>query len=122
SRGFQGQMSYTFSKAMDASAIVLGSLSKRSPASLEDPEDRNRDRALSDWDSRHKFVGNFSLPLPARAGSKFLGAMVNGWTFDGIATFVTGLPFTATLAAPASRNLAAVSAERPNLKPGASNN
>jgi hypothetical protein len=65
---------------------------------------------------------NFSFPVPFHASSKAVGAAVNGWIFNGIATFSAGLPFTAQLATGVSNDGASVLAERPNLKPGASNN
>jgi hypothetical protein len=51
-----------------------------------------------------------------------LGALANGWTFDGIGTFTSGMPFTARLAAAVSRNQSTQFAERPDLRPGASPN
>ena len=65
-RGFQGQLSYTYSKALDAAGIIAGSLSRRSPDAIMDGQDRLRDYGLSDWDQRHKLTGNFSLPIPGR--------------------------------------------------------
>ncbi|OFV97502.1 MAG: hypothetical protein A3F68_03825 [Acidobacteria bacterium RIFCSPLOWO2_12_FULL_54_10] len=122
SSGFLGQIFYNFSKAMDEGSSMLGSDSARSASALLDPEDRARDWGLSDFDSRHNVVLNFSYPVPFRASSKALGAVVNGWTLDGIGTFTAGLPFTARLASSVSRNLANNFAERPDLKPGASQN
>ena len=115
SSGFLGQIFYTFSKAMDEATNTRGSDSTRSPNALLDPEDRARDWGLAEIDSRHAVVGNFSYPLPFRAGSKALGIIANGWTFDGIGTFTAGMPFTARLAAAVSRDLSNTLAERPDL-------
>jgi carboxypeptidase family protein/TonB-dependent receptor-like protein len=120
SSGFVGQIFYTFSKAMDEKSNIAGSDSQRSPAGPLDPEDLGRDWGLAEFDSRHAVVANFSYQLPFRAGSKPLGAVVNGWTLDGIGTFTAGLPFTTLLASNVSRNQAQYFAERPDLKPGAS--
>jgi hypothetical protein len=120
--GFIGQIFYTFSKNTDASTGMNSGDSSRDPASLLDPADRRRDWALSELDSRHAVVFNFSYPLPFRAGSKALGAVANGWTLDGIGTFTAGLPFSARLASAVSRSLNSTNADRPDLKPGASQN
>jgi carboxypeptidase family protein/TonB-dependent receptor-like protein len=122
SSGFVGQIFYTFSKAMDEGSNGTTSDSVRSPSALLDPANRARDWGLSEFDSRHAVVANFSYPVPFRAGSNALGAVVNGWTLDGIGTFTAGLPFTARLAAAVSRDLSTQFSERPDLKPGASQN
>jgi hypothetical protein len=119
SSGFQGQVSYTFSKAIDEGTSVGGGDSDRSPSMQLDAGDRARDRGLSDLDSRHAFVLYFSYPLPFRANSQAFGAVVNGWTISGIGTFTAGLPFTTLLAAPVSRDGASNNNDRPDLKPGA---
>ena len=122
SNGFQGQIFYTFSKAMDNASNTSSGDSVRSPNGVLDPEDIDRDWGLSDLDSRHAVVANFSYALPFRASSTLLGGFVNGWTLDGITTFTAGMPFTVRLGSSVSRDRASVLVERPDLKPGASNN
>ena len=122
SSGFVGQIFYTFSKAMDEASNTGASESLRSPAALLDPNNLGRDWGLADFDSRHSVVANFSYPLPFRARSKAMGTVVNGWTFDGIGTFTAGQPFAARLASSVSRDLSSQLSERPDLKPGASQN
>jgi len=87
-----------------------------------DPRNFHRDWGLSDYDSKHVVVANFSYPVPFRAHSKSLGLLVNGWTLDGIGTFTAGIPFTALLASTVSRDLGTTFAERPNLNTGANSN
>ena len=125
SSGLQGQVSYTFAKSMDDHSGISASDSVRSPQDILNPFDIHQDYGLSDFDVKHAFVGNFVYPLPFRATSRALGVVANGWTLDGIATFQTGMPFTARLIASnpgVSRDGALNNAERPNLNPGASNN
>jgi hypothetical protein len=122
SNGFQGQVFYTYSKAMDLNSSVSGSDSLRSPQAIMNPYNIEADWARADFDVTHNLVGTFSLPLPSPATSKALGAVVNGWTLDGIATLQSGMPFTARLSASASRDLASTLSERPDLKPGFSEN
>jgi hypothetical protein len=120
--GFRGQIFYTYAKATDVATNVSGGDSVRSPNITLDPEDRNLDWGLSEFDIRNAVGYNFSYPLPVRVQSRFAGLFVNGWTLDGIGTFTSGQPFTARLSTAVSRNLSSVLAERPNLNPGFSLN
>jgi hypothetical protein len=81
-----------------------------------------QDWGLSDFNSKHAVVANFSYQLPFRVDSKFAGAAVNGWTFDGIGTFTSGMPLTPRLSSSVSRDDSTQFVERPNLVPGFSNN
>ena len=120
--GFRGQIFYTYAKATDVATNVSGGESVRSPNITLDPEDRNLDWGLSEFDIRHAVGYNFSYPLPVHLQSKFIGLFVNGWTLDGIGTFTSGQPFTARLSTAVSRNLSSVLAERPNVNSGFSTN
>jgi hypothetical protein len=120
--GFVGQIYYAYSKAMDEASNVGAADSLRSPAALMDPFDASRDWALSEFDVKHAVVANWTLPIPVKVQSPFLGVLTNGWTFNGISTFESGLPFTITLAASRSKDGSNVLADRPNLVPGFSNN
>lgn len=118
STGFIGQIFYTLSKAMDETSAVSGADSVRAPQTVLNPFYLARDWGLADFDERHHVGFNFSYPLPFRIGSKVLGFLVNGWTWDGIGTFSSGMPFTARVSTPVSRDLSSTPAERPNLNPG----
>jgi outer membrane receptor protein involved in Fe transport len=123
SSGLLAQVFYTFSKALDDSSTDSPGSSLRSPQSIMYPQDYTLDWGLSDFDSKHALVGSFTYPLPFKVGSRSLGLVVNGWRLDGIGTFTSGQPFTALLSTSNSRNLSTAGlADRPNLKPGFSNN
>ena len=122
SSGFQGQIFYTYSKSMDENSGLSNSDSLRSPQAVLNPFDIARDWGRADFDATHNMVANFSYALPFHAGSRLAGALVNGWTLDGIGTFSSGLPFTARLAASVSRDQSSALTERPNLNPGFSPN
>jgi len=72
--------------------------------SLWDPFDRQRVYGLSDFYARHAVLANVSYSVLFRAGSKAVGAVVNGWTLDGIVTLQLGMPFTPRLNARVSRD------------------
>jgi Carboxypeptidase regulatory-like domain/TonB dependent receptor len=120
--GLVGEIFYTFAKSMDEASGTTAADSQRSPGALLDPYDPAVDWGLADFNVKSAVGANFSYPLPFRMGSRVLGAVVNAWTLDGIATFQTGMPFTARLPSAVSGDQASVLAERPNLKPGFSQN
>jgi len=120
--GFQGQIFYTYSKAMDENSGLSNSDSLRTPQAVLDPTNIARDWARADFDSTLIVVANLSYAVPFRATSKAVAAVVNGWTLDAIGTFTSGMPFTARLASSVSRDLSQYLAERPNLNPGAKQN
>jgi carboxypeptidase family protein/TonB-dependent receptor-like protein len=120
--GLQYQAFYTFSKAMDQMTGLGNSESARSSSTPLDPTDVNRDWGLSDNDARHNFVYSLTYPLPFRFDSKPAAAALGGWSVTSIGTFQQGRPLTPRLAVNNSRNLDINAPDRPNLRPGASNN
>jgi Carboxypeptidase regulatory-like domain len=118
SRGFQGQIFYTYSKALDEASGISNAETGNSLQGIQNPLDPKADWGPSDFNATHDVVGNFSYALPFRTESRAIGLIVNGWTVDGIGTFTSGHPFTAALSSSVSRNGAVALAERPDLIPG----
>ena len=83
SHGVQFLGAYTWSKSMDDASSFEQSL---------DPLDFARDRALSLFDARNRFVfsGVWDLPVPKYSGAR--GALLDGWEMSGILTLQTGFP------------------------------
>lgn len=126
SHGFRVQLSYTWSKAIDdASGINSQDYSNGSPY-VSDWYDRKFDRGLSNFWAQHVFTGNWSYELPL--GKSWRGAagfLAKGWQLNNITTLQTGHPFEVRLGFNRSGNLNTTSYsihERPDLKPGYSNN
>jgi hypothetical protein len=122
SSGLQGQLFYTYSKALDVETATATSDSQRSPNAVLNPVNPGLDWGLSDYNSKHDFGYYFTFALPGQVDSRVFAAILNGWILDGIGTFDSGLPFTARLSTSVSRDLSSVLVERPNLNPGFSNN
>jgi outer membrane receptor protein involved in Fe transport len=83
SGGLQFMGAYTFSKSIDNASSFEQSL---------DPTNFHRSRALSLFDSRHRFVfsGVWDLPFPKYGGGR--GMLTNGWTASGIFAVQAGFP------------------------------
>ena len=80
SRGFTFLASYTFSKSIDDSSGVPSSAA--STNSPQNSFDLRAERALSEFDVRHRFVASFVYELPFGKGKSFLN--------DGIAAQIFG--------------------------------
>lgn len=112
SRGMSVGASYTFSKSVD-DATNIG------PGDAQYGFERKLDRALSNFDQRHRFSVNYFLSSPRRLGGPVLGRMFGGWRLGGIVGWRTGSPGTVRLSVRTPGYLFA--AIRPNLAPGFSN-
>ena len=118
SRRYQIQATYTLAKSMDNMQGQLGFDVNNSPIFPQDPYDRDREWAASDFDVRHVSTTNFVWDLPGDAANPLTG----GWQFNGIVTLRSGVPFTPTLSGGGSggwsRSGGANASDRPSLKPG----
>jgi hypothetical protein len=101
SRGLGFNGSYTWSKSMDpASSPGATFLETNIP---QDPSCRaSCEKALSSFDHRHRLVFSTTYELPIGAGQAYnpggaVGAVLGGWSINGIGTFQTGAPFTVNL-------------------------
>jgi hypothetical protein len=127
SAGVQFQMTYTFSKSIDiGSATESVFTSGATGGDFQDPLSPGADKSLSDFDSRHSFVGNFVWDLPIGRGHTYGGKLsgaadkfVSGWGLGGILNLRSGFPFVVSLGFDRARNgVDNVQSQRPNLAPG----
>ncbi len=95
SHGFQINTAYTWSKFMDDVSEVFNTNS--SPSSLASVPvfqgGLRLDRAVSDYDRRHRFIVAYVWQIPGPK-SGILGHALGGWEIAGITTFQTGTPYT----------------------------
>jgi hypothetical protein len=78
------------------------------------------DRGLATLDRRHIFTANYIYDLPFfKSQHGFAGKTLGGWEISGIATFQSGLPFTATTSSFDAGGLgnvpALIAGNRPNM-------
>ena len=89
--GLSALVSYTWSKSIDdASGFFSSAGDPNFPQNSNDPW---AERGLSNFDIRQRFTVAYvyDLPLPAK------NVLLRGWQTNGVWTFQTGQPFTATL-------------------------
>lgn len=116
------QFSYTFSKALSSSTAWGAALTQNTPAISLVPDDPDADWGLSPFDIRHKLAVNATVRLPGDSLTGVAAWLGRGWEASGILTAYSGLPFTVQLGTNRSNDGNSDNPDRPNLKPGASNN
>jgi trimeric autotransporter adhesin len=87
--------SYTYSKSIDDASSIGGG----GTVVAQNPFDIAADRALSSFDQRHKFTGNWIYELPFGENHRFaqrgaLSHILDGWQWSGDFTIGSGLYFT----------------------------
>ncbi len=106
-RNYMANINYTFSRSLDT-------FSDEGQFQVEHDQTRAfLNRALSDFDRRHRFIFSSTWDLPWK-GNRF----VEGWSISGIGTFQSGRPFS-IVDEDYSGFLFASTLPRPNLAPGA---
>lgn len=126
SKGLGGQAAYTFSRSVDDSSGINSQDFTNVTQSGLDFYDRTIDRGLSAFHVKHNLTFNWTYDLPfAREMTGVAGALFKGWQLNNITGLRSGAPFTVRLGFNRSQNLNTSGpflSERPNLKPGYSNN
>ncbi|MBN8730414.1 MAG: TonB-dependent receptor [Acidobacteria bacterium] len=121
--GFSLLGSYTFSKALEqAPAAISFTEVSGGPRIRMDSGNLAGDKGLGSFDVRHAFSASVLWEVPYRGRMPLL----RGWSLSGFLTAAGGHPFTPLLSFNHSRSgvtgATATTVDRPNLKPGASNN
>lgn len=117
--GLQFQVSYTLGKSLDV-------LSSSTSSQIMDTNNWKLDRSLSDHDVRQTLSSNFTWELPlGNSASGLASKLLAGWQVGGVWKVNSSYPVNITNnGANWSRNGSTGSSiqERPDLRPGASNN
>ncbi len=89
SKGFQAQLSYTWSKSIDDnSGSVIGGTIFTNPANLRS------DFGLSNFNSANNLRLSTVYQLPFHSGNSFVNFMTSGWQWSVILTYLSGFPFS----------------------------
>lgn len=106
SQGFTVLASYSYAKSIDGMSIDVDGFNG------QDPLNMRADKALSDFDIRHRTVASFLWEIPGfRTGAaKWI---LGGWQANGIFIAQAGTPFTVTSGQ--DRALSGVGTQRPDV-------
>jgi outer membrane receptor protein involved in Fe transport len=126
SHGLSFLASYTWSKTIDdvSSFNITGSASKPVAGEndlAQNPFNLGAERGLSLFDARNRFVGSYDWALPFWIqGQTWYQKALGGWQLDGIATLMSGTPFTVfdsndVAAEGTAPEITGFSSQRPNL-------
>jgi hypothetical protein len=126
SHGLSFLLSYTWSKDIDdvSSFNITGSAAKPVAGEndlAQDPFNLKAERGLSLFDARNRFVGSYEWTLPFwNHAQNWYQSALGGWQLDGIATLMSGTPFTVfdsndVAAQGSAPEITGFSAQRPNL-------
>jgi hypothetical protein len=132
SHGLSFLTSYTWSKVIDdvSSLNITGSAAKPVAGEndlAQDPFNLAAERGPSLFDARNRFVGSYEWALPFwTQGQNWYQSALGGWQLNGIATLMSGTPFTVfdsndVAAEGTAPEITGFSSQRPNLN-GNSNN
>jgi hypothetical protein len=124
SHGLDFRGVYTWSKSLDNGDTLNGSAAANAPGLVMYPGNLSLDWGLSTFDVRNAAVldGSYELPLGhgkpflARSGG-WLNKWVSGWSLNGVATLVSGFPFTPQLGFNPSNNGDTRNPVRPSWNP-----
>ena len=90
---------YTWSRAKGTADTDKGYLESGTGGRIQDFNNLEAEYALSSYDVPHRAVVSFVLDLPFGKGKKFasgadglVGALISGWSLNGIYTYRTGYP------------------------------
>lgn len=126
SHGLSFLVSYTWSKTIDdvSSFNITGSAAKPVAGEndlAQNPFNLGAERGRSLFDARNRFVASYDWALPFWArGQNWYRKALGGWQLDGIATLMSGTPFTVfdsndVAAQGSAPEITGFSAQRPNL-------
>ncbi len=126
SHGLSFLLSYTWSKAIDdvSSFNITGSAAKPVAGEndlAQNPFDLAAERGPSLFDARNRFVGSYVWALPFwNHPQNWYQSVLGGWQLDGIATLMSGTPFTVfdsndVAAQGSAPEITGFSAQRPDL-------
>jgi len=93
SKGFQYQLSYTWSAFINDSDDILGGQANRTLPSV--PFNLRLDRGRSGYDQPHRFTGGYVYRFPGwRDGRGVVGRLVSGYSISGTMNIAQGSPYS----------------------------
>lgn len=122
SKGYQLQVSYTYSKTIDEGSGFIFNDTVTGVSDPQDPDNRKAERGPAAFDIRHNLAFNYTYDLPfLREQAGLAGKTLGGWQLNGITAIRSAIPFTVGVRADRARALLRRAGQtRPDLIAGAS--
>jgi hypothetical protein len=118
SHGLQIRAAYTWSKNLDMNSGLTGAQANNQSQMVMDRFDPRRDWGLSALNVTSQANLSATYPLPFAKGTHgFERKLRDGWQVNGIATVMTGFPFTPVVGANISGDGNTRNPDRPSLSP-----
>src|SRR5207247_5120290 len=113
SRGLQFRANYTWSKNLDLNSGLTGAQAQNQPQMVMDRNDLRRDWGPSALTPSHQASISAHYELPFGKANK----IISGWQLNGIATLLSGFPFTPQIGTNRSGDGNTRNPDRPDVNP-----
>ena len=124
SRGLQFRASYTWSKSLDMNSGLTGAQSQNQAQMILDRNDLRRDWGPSALNVTSQASISARWELPFGQGKRWMSnaggfenKLIGGWQLNGIATLLSGFPFTPVIGSNRSGDGDTRNPDRPSLNP-----
>lgn len=124
SQGLQFRANYTWSKNLDINSALTGAQANNQPQMVMDRTDLRRDWGPSSLNATNQASISARYELPIGKGKRWLGSsngiedkFVSGWQVNGIATLLSGFPFTPLVGSNRSGDGDTRNPDRPSFNP-----
>ena len=122
SRGLQFRANYTWSKNLDMNSGLTGAQANNQPQMVLDRNDLRRDWGLSALNVTSQSTVSASYELPFGRSKHWMaggwaGHLAGGWQLNGIATLLSGFPFTPQVGSNRSGDGDTRNPDRPSVNP-----
>ena len=122
SHGLQFRANYTWSKNLDINSALTGAQANNQAQMVMDRTDLRRDWGPSALNATNQASVSARYELPVGKGKHWLGnvsgiesKLISGWQFNGIATVLSGFPFTPLIGSNRSGDGDTRNPDRPSL-------
>jgi hypothetical protein len=116
-RGLQFRANYTWSKNLDMNSGLTGAQAQNQAQMIMNRNDLPRDWGPSALNITSQSSLSATYELPFHSTGVWRGRLLGGWQVNGIATLLTGFPFTPQLGSNRSADGNTRNPDRPSLNP-----
>jgi hypothetical protein len=117
SKGLQFRANFTWSKNLDLNSGLTGAQSNNQAQMILDRNNLRRDWGPSALNAKYQGSVSVHYELPFRTGPSMPRRVLGGWQADGIATMLSGFPFTPQVGSNRSGDGDTRNPDRPSLNP-----